>query len=83
MRDSHSPAAAIGKIAPVPVLLIHGTADRVVPYHHADTLHAAARAPRELWTIKNGRHTSALGPDRAQVVPKLLTRFEQWLAIAE
>jgi len=43
------------------VLIIHGTADPVVPYHHAQALYAAAREPKTLWTIPDGGHTSAFG----------------------
>ena len=53
---SHRPLEAIAKISPVPVLTIHGLADVVVPPHHAEALHAAARMPKELWLLPKTRH---------------------------
>ena len=58
--NDHSPGPVINQISPTPLLLIHGTADRVIPYRHAEALFAAAREPKQLWTIENGQHTDAL-----------------------
>ena len=57
--NSHSPGAVIENIAPTPLLLIHGTADGVVPYRHAKALLDKAQNPKELWTIEGGQHTDA------------------------
>jgi fermentation-respiration switch protein FrsA (DUF1100 family) len=37
-----------GDIQPVPLLLMHGRDDRIVPYRHAEALYAVAREPRFL-----------------------------------
>lgn len=74
-----SPKNTIQNIAPVPLLLIHGTADQVVPYKHAQKLFEKAEEPKELWTIPNGQHTEALGPYRVEFAPKLLARFKMWV----
>lgn len=52
----HRPLEAIAEISPVPVLTIHGLADQVVPPHHAEALHAAARDPKELWLLPETEH---------------------------
>jgi uncharacterized protein len=57
--NSHSPGAVVKNIAPVPLLLIHGTADRVIPYHHATWLLERAREPKTLWTVEGADHTEA------------------------
>ena len=74
-----SPARTVGNIAPVPLVIIHGTADRTVPYKHALELYSKAAEPKQLWTIEGGRHTSALGPNRAEYAPRLLALFNQWV----
>jgi uncharacterized protein len=51
-----SPQDHVGRIAPRPVLLLHGDADEVVPVSHAHVLHGAARAPKEIITIPGGAH---------------------------
>lgn len=65
---SPQPAA----IAPVPLLLIHGDADDVVPARHSEILWREARPPKFLWTLEGGRHTEAFGRFREQSVPRLL-----------
>lgn len=54
-----SPQQAIGEVAPIPLLLIHGDSDPVVPYTHAETLFAAAKEPKQLWTVAGGGHIGA------------------------
>ncbi|MBN1917631.1 MAG: alpha/beta hydrolase [Verrucomicrobia bacterium] len=59
VNNRHSPEPAVRNISPTPLLLIHGTCDRVIPYHHAKCLFREAREPKELWTIEGGDHTEA------------------------
>ena len=58
--DEYSPERWIGKIAPVPVIVIHGTADRVVPYAHGKDLYDLASEPKGIWTVEGGGHATAL-----------------------
>jgi fermentation-respiration switch protein FrsA (DUF1100 family) len=80
VSDRDRPRDDIMKIAPIPVLIIHGTADPVVPYHHAQVLYAAAREPKTLWTIPDAGHTSALGRYREIYRPRLVAFLDQYLA---
>jgi fermentation-respiration switch protein FrsA (DUF1100 family) len=72
--DDHSPEKVVANIAPVPLLLIHGTADQVVSYRHGERLFDKARAPKELWTIKGGDHTAAFA-DPSSPYRQRLVRF--------
>jgi uncharacterized protein len=74
-----SPKDTVQNIAPVPLLIIHGTDDPVVPYRHAPLLFGKAGEPKELWTVQGGQHTDALGSYQAEFVPKLLARFKKWV----
>lgn len=59
-----SPADYIGRIAPIPILLIHGSADQVVPFQHGTWLMERAGQPKTFWRIEGGNHTEALlSPD--------------------
>lgn len=58
--DRYAAQDAVGAIAPVPLLLMHGEKDPVVPVSHAQRLYDAAREPRELWIIPGGEHVNAL-----------------------
>ena len=77
--NDYSPKKAVGNIAPIPLVLIHGTQDQVVEYKHAEKLYHAAAEPKALWTIQGGRHTEALGRFKAQMGPRLLQQFKQWV----
>lgn len=63
VTDAHHPTQAIRRLAGTPLLLIHGEADTVVPVSHALALHAAAGAPKRLWTVPGARHIGALGDE--------------------
>jgi pimeloyl-ACP methyl ester carboxylesterase len=47
-QPPQSPEEVIGKIAPTPVLLVHGEDDRLFPPAHARALYDAAREPKRL-----------------------------------
>ncbi|MEM2905156.1 MAG: alpha/beta fold hydrolase [Candidatus Bathyarchaeia archaeon] len=52
----HSPVDEVGRIAPRPVLLVHGTEDEKVPFENARRLYGAAGQPRRLIAIEGGDH---------------------------
>jgi uncharacterized protein len=64
--------AYIAKISPRPLLLVHGTADEVVPVDHAQRLYALAGEPRELLLLEGVLH-------RLRQVPEALEAAVQWL----
>lgn len=51
-----APTTRIATLAPRPVLVMHGEADEVVPYVHAEALYAAARPQKELIRLPGGGH---------------------------
>nr|WP_309697014.1 alpha/beta fold hydrolase [Armatimonas sp.] len=65
-----APEEAIGKIAPRPVLIIHGANDALVTPDHAHRLHAASGGEAQLWLVKDAGHTLSVGtaPDYADRV---------------
>ncbi len=67
------PAEAAAKIAPVPLLIVHGDQDPYFPPEHARQLYLAAREPKELWLIPGMGHAeTASGSD-------LIDRIAHWL----
>ena len=46
----------IDGVAPRPLLLMHGTADQVVPIRHSELLFERAREPKELWRADGAHH---------------------------
>jgi fermentation-respiration switch protein FrsA (DUF1100 family) len=67
------PAEAAAKIAPVPLLIVHGDQDLYFPPEHARQLYIAARDPKELWLLPGMGHAeSATSRD-------LVDRIARWI----
>jgi dipeptidyl aminopeptidase/acylaminoacyl peptidase len=57
LRLSQSrPMDVVARIAPRPLLIIHGAEDREIPVAHSRRNHAAANAPKELWIVPGASH---------------------------
>lgn len=54
--DEPNARGAVGRLAPTPVLIVHGTADRGVRPYHGDWLFEAAGEPRAIWRVEGARH---------------------------
>lgn len=57
--DGQAPIGAVERIAPIPLLLVHGDSDEVVGLHHSERLFARAQAPKEFWRMPGGGHIDA------------------------
>jgi alpha-beta hydrolase superfamily lysophospholipase len=73
------PVEAVGALSPRPLLLIHGSADTLIPISHAHELFAAAREPKELWIVEGAEHCGGYFADRASYVGRAARFFEQYL----
>jgi uncharacterized protein len=60
LNNAFSPEKAIGKLSPIPVLIIHGEQDSIVPPHHAQRLYEAAREPRQHWIVPGAEHIQSM-----------------------
>jgi len=69
-NNAYSPEKWIGRVSPVPLLILHGERDTIVPVHHAETLFDAARPSKELWLVPAEGHIRSFANDivRRQVV---------------
>lgn len=65
------PVDAVARIAPRPLLIIHGGRDAVTPVDHAYQLFSAAGEPKELWIIPEARHCGAYFVDRQLYVERV------------
>ena len=59
------------------VLFIHGTADRVVPYHFGKKLFEKAKPPKKFLSLKNGAHTAGMDHYKREAIPAILKFFEE------
>ncbi len=71
-----SPLAMISQIAPRPLLLMHGTADEMIPVSHAHRLYEAASEPKELWITEGANHCGAYFLDRPGYCNRVVNFFE-------
>lgn len=58
--DTYSAERYVGNLAPIPLMLLHGTSDPVIPYAHSVRLFDKAREPKAMITVEGGGHTEAL-----------------------
>lgn len=74
--DQWAPVESIAKLAPVPLLVVHGSDDEVVPYAQGRRLYDAAVVPKTMFRVERGRHGDALARDNGTFRRKTL----DWLA---
>lgn len=67
-----APKDLVGRIAPVPLLVVHGDRDAYFPVDHGQQLYAAAREPKDLW-IEPG-----MGHAEHAASPELVKRIAEW-----
>lgn len=58
-QDPESPLDVVGKIAPTPLLIVHGRDDHYFGIDHAQALYAAAGQPSELWLVDGFGHAES------------------------
>lgn len=73
------PLRDIRRIAPRPILLIHGLRDSIVDPQDAPLLYDAAGEPKELWLLPNAEHCGAYFEDRALYMQRVSTFFDVYL----
>lgn len=55
--DEIAPLSVIASLAPRPIFMSHGTADKVIPHTETESLFAAAKEPKEKWIEEGIGHT--------------------------
>jgi len=77
------PLRDIRRIAPRPVLIIHGLKDTLVDPNDAKLLYAAAGEPKELWLDPNADHCGIYFENRQLYVDRVLGFLDQTLRAEE
>ena len=72
VTDELAPKDFVEKLAPVPLLVVHGDADEVVPFSQGRQLFEAAAQPKTLFEVKTGRHGNALSRDNGTYRKKMI-----------
>ena len=72
-NDDYSPVKWIKTVHPLPVLIIQGDQDTIVPVHHASILYGTALDPKDLWVVNGVGHIQAFS------VEDIRKRFLEYL----
>jgi fermentation-respiration switch protein FrsA (DUF1100 family) len=84
--DQARPVAVVAKIAPRPILFIHGTADTNVPIANMDQLVAAASGPPnaqvQAWKVSGAQHVQAFSLMPEAYVQRIIAFFQSTLGPA-
>ena len=77
--DDVAPEQAISKLSPVPVLIIAGEGDELIPVENGKRLYAAAREPKELWIVQSVMHGGTMGAAGAEYERRIGAFFDRYL----
>lgn len=69
------------RIAPRPLMIMHGTADATIPAAHAQALYDAAGEPRYLYLVPGGGHGGQYWRDPAEYERRVLGFFARYLPV--
>lgn len=72
------PARHLGRVAPLPVLLVNGSDDRFVPHACVEALERAARPPVTVHTLAAGH----VHPDREELIAELTRLVIEWAEVS-
>jgi uncharacterized protein len=76
VSDELAPKDFVSKLSPVPLLVVHGTKDEVVPVSQGRQLFESANEPKTLFEVKTGRHGDSLSRDDGAFRKRMLA----WLS---
>jgi len=79
ISNAKSPASTIGELTPIPVLILHGTDDAVIPFRHGQMLFERTQQPKEMISIPKGQHTDALIQNNPLYRKRMVDFFEKAL----
>lgn len=76
-----TPLIAIPRIFPRPIFIIHGTGDNKFPIIHGVKLYIAAKYPKKIWPVKNGKHARSWQADRVRAEKEVPQYFQEHLKL--
>jgi fermentation-respiration switch protein FrsA (DUF1100 family) len=75
VSDDYAASKYIAAISPIPLLLIHGTADAVIPHSHSRRLLEAARDPKRLVEVAGAGHLEPMAERFGSTYQRALVEF--------
>ncbi len=75
--ENVAPVNVIARISPVPLLIIAGEGDRLIPADNGRKLYEAAKEPKELWIIPGADHGGTLAAAGSEYEKRVGEFFEK------
>lgn len=75
MTYPYDPIDVVDRIAPTPLLIVHGTADTLIPFEHAQQLYDKAGEPKQLLKTGDGHIQTLMRPEHRFNVLEFLNRI--------
>jgi uncharacterized protein len=72
ISDRYAPEHVLGEISPLPLLVIHGERDGIVPWPHGRVIYEQAMAPKWFWKLPGIGHIQAMSAQRGEYRQALL-----------
>jgi len=72
---------ALRNRGPIPLLVIHGTKDKIVPLRFGQHIYQAATEPKELWLIENGEHIDSMTRHKGFYREKLVKYLDRLFGV--
>jgi fermentation-respiration switch protein FrsA (DUF1100 family) len=60
VNNDYSPQVSVKALSPIPLLLIHGDRDGIVPVNHSQRLYESAAEPKEIWVVRGAGHIESM-----------------------
>jgi uncharacterized protein len=74
------PIDVVHRIAPRPMLFIHGQADELTPVDNSRRLYERAGEPKELWVVPEVAHAGVAAMEPRAYADRTRAFFERWMA---
>jgi len=58
--DEYAAIESIKKVSPIPLLVIHGKKDVIIPYEFGAEIYNTAKQPKSFWPIEEGNHIDTM-----------------------
>ncbi len=79
VTDTYAPLGRVHELSPIPIVIVHGRADRVVEFVEGQDLYAEAASPKKFIAVGGANHLQCLS--HIEVRHQLVKLFDQWRSI--
>jgi uncharacterized protein len=83
VSDRYAPEPVLARVSPLPLLVIHGERDEIIPVQHGQRLYDRAQAPKWFWKLEGVGHIQSMSPHHRQYRQALLEFLERRVGVAE